>query len=183
MEDLEGLLVGVQQGDKLAFKALYESLKGNIYSYAYRFFRSSDMAEETVQNVFMQVWKHRNSIDPDKSVKAYIYRIARNSVYNQLKQAAHHENYKVHLFYRASQVHNEVEEAVSYKQLLNLYEEAINKLPPQRKLIFRMSRIDFLSHEEIAGRLDISKSTVKDQIVKALRSIKQYLFTQGEIKG
>lgn len=171
----------IREGNQAAFKELYDNLKHRIYTYAYRFFRSSELAEETVQDVFMQVWKYRERIDPEKSINAYIYRIAQNSIYNKLKEVAQQDKYLNHVFYSYVGSYNDVEELVTYKELYGIYEEAINKLPPQRQLIFRMSRMDFLSHDEIAEQLAISKNTVKDQIVKSLKFIKQYMHTHAEL--
>jgi len=174
-------ITAIRKGDTGAFRVLYDTLKQDIYAYAHRFFRDTALAEETVQDVFMQVWKHRETLDPAQSIKAYVYRIARNHIYNKLKAFARQEKYQKHVFYSHITTSNDVEDFVDYKELQSLYEEAISKLPPQRQLIFRMSRMDFLSHDEIAEQLAISKNTVKDQMVKALKFIKQYMLAHTDL--
>ncbi|MFC0316744.1 MULTISPECIES: RNA polymerase sigma-70 factor [Olivibacter] len=173
-------IIAIRAGNQKAFRLFYDDLKHPIYNYAFRFFRSAILAEEIVQEVFMQIWKHRATLDPTQSAKAYTYRIARNLIYNKLKEIVRHEEYINHVFYSHAVSHEAVEDSLDYKELQQLYEEAISKLPPQRQLIFRMSRIEFLSHEEIADQLAISKNTVKDQIVKALKFIKQYMLAHTE---
>lgn len=175
------MITAIRAGNAKAFKVLYDLLKQDVYAYAYRFFRSSDLAQEAVQDVFMQVWKYRENLDPTQNLKAYVYRIARNSLYNKLKQLAHQEQYASHIFYSRAASHNDVEDWVNCKELQEIYKEAINKLPTQRQLIFKLSRVEFLSHEEIADQLCISKNTVKDQIVKALKFIKHYMHTHAEL--
>ncbi|WP_335311238.1 RNA polymerase sigma-70 factor [Olivibacter sp. CPCC 100613] len=175
------MITAIKAGNANAFNVFYDLFKQDIYTYAYRFFRSKDLAQEIVQDVFLQIWKYRERIDPEQNIKAYTYRIARNNIYNKLKQIAHQEQYISHVFYSQMASYNEVEDWMNCKELREIYEEAIHKLPKQRQLIFRMSRVEFLSHEEIADQLAISKNTVKDQIVKALKFIKQYMLTRTEL--
>ncbi|WP_166670791.1 RNA polymerase sigma-70 factor [Olivibacter sp. XZL3] len=175
------MITAIRAGNPKAFKVFYDLLKQDVYAYAYRFFRSSELAQEAVQDVFMQVWKYRENIDPEQNLKAYVYRIARNSIYNKLKQIAHQGRYASHVFYSQAASHNDLEDWIHCKELREIYEEAINKLPTQRQLIFKLSRIEFLSHEEIADQLCISKNTVKDQIVKSLKFIKHYMYTHAEL--
>ncbi|GAA4802522.1 RNA polymerase sigma-70 factor [Olivibacter ginsenosidimutans] len=174
-------VIAIQNGDSRAFKELYETMKHRVYTYAYRFFRSKELAEEIVQDVFMQIWKYRERIDPEKNIEAYIFQIARNHIYNKLKQIAHHERYVGHVFYHYANSDNGVEDLLNYKELQEIYEEAVRKLPARRQLIFRLSRTEFLSHDEIAEQLCISKNTVKDQIVKSLKFIKHYMHTHAEL--
>lgn len=174
-------VTAIRDGNKKAFRLFYDELKHPIYNYAFRFFRSAELAEETVQDVFMQIWKHRETLDPAQNTKAYTYRIARNIIYNRLKEMARQEEYINHVFYSHAVSYDAVANSLDYKELQQLYEEAISKLPPQRQLIFRMSRVEFLSHEEIANQLAISKNTVKDQMVKALKFIKQYMLAHTEL--
>jgi len=178
---MDTTIIAIRKGDSKAFKELYDAMKHQIYAYAYRFFRSKELAEEMVQDVFMQVWKYRERIDPEQNSKAYIYQIARNRIYNRLKEFAQQEKYLNHIFYNHVASYNDVEDLMTYKELYEIYEVAISKLPPQRQLIFKLSRVEFLSHEEIADQLCLSKNTVKDQIVKSLKFIKQYMHTHAEL--
>lgn len=158
-----------------AFKALFDQYKDDVFGYALRFFRSRELSEELVQDVFMKLWLNWESIDGDKNIKSYIFTIAKHTIYNKLKSFVVQQTYLNDVFYNYSIESNAVEELVHYKELKGIYDQAVEKLPSQRQRIFRLSREENLSHEEIAEQLHISKNTVKDQMVKSLKFIRHYL--------
>src|SRR5690606_23630247 len=139
------------------------------------YFRSAALAEDMVQEVFAKVWSHRESLDASQGIKAYIYRTARNTIFSQLKRAACDRQMREHVFYRQPAQHNETEDRYLHNELLGLYKEAVTKLPPQRQLVYTMSRDEGMTHDEIAEQLTLSKNTVKDQIVKASHFIRRYI--------
>lgn len=161
--------------DSSHFEKLYNEMKDDIYTYAYRFFRSSAMAEDTVQDVFLQIWKSRDKLDDQNNIRAYIFRTARNNIFNKLKRAAMTQRHDQQLTSLQELIGNSTEESVNMKELLCLYEEAIDKLSRQKKNIYNMSRKNELSHQEIADQLSLSKNSVKDAIVKSSKFIRQYL--------
>ncbi|MNV23851.1 RNA polymerase sigma factor [compost metagenome] len=123
----------------------------------------------------MKLWLNWESIDSDKNIKSYIFTIAKHTIYNKLKSFVVQQTYLNDVFYNYSIESNAVEELVHYKELKGIYDQAVEKLPSQRQRIFRLSREENLSHEEIAEQLHISKNTVKDQMVKSLKFIRHYL--------
>lgn len=175
MDDWNAITQGIAVGDSTAFRTCFDLLHQDIYGYAYRYFKSKELAEDVVQDVFGAVWAHRHSLDANQGIKAYIYRIARNTIFNQLKRATYDQDMRAFVCRSQSAQHNELEEGYFFGELQGLYEEAVSKLPSQRQLVFRLSRNEGLSHEEIAERLAISKNTVKDQIVKASAFIRKYV--------
>lgn len=169
---------GIALGDTDVFRQCFDLLHQDIYRYAFAYFRTPELAEDTVQDVFAKLWAHRHAIDTEKCIRAYIYRIARNTIFNQLKRATYDQRMRNMVFHNRQQAaHNEVEESFLYGELNDLYQEAIKKLPPQRQLVFTLSRSEGMSHEEIAEQLTISRNTVKDQIVKASHFIRHYIST------
>ncbi|WKN44127.1 RNA polymerase sigma factor [Tunicatimonas pelagia] len=175
------LIKRVSQGDHLAFKQIFNQHKDAIFGYSYKFIKSSTLAEETVQEVFLKIWQNRAKLDPAYPIKPYLYKVARNHVYNTLRNAAYSDQLKEQVFYRQTACRNVTEDQVVYRDLEAFQEQAIQGLPTRRQLIFRMSRTEGLSHEEIAQRLNISPNTVKDQITKALRTIKEQLHIHTDI--
>ncbi|WP_257666042.1 RNA polymerase sigma-70 factor [Parapedobacter tibetensis] len=175
MVDWKTVAKNISNGDIVAFRQCFDSLRQDIYRYAMAYFRSCELAEDTVQDVFTTLWANRQSIDVDLNLKAYIYRIARNIIFNQLKRATYDQRMRNIIFQGVCAAGNEIEEGYFYEELNGLYQEAIDKLPPQRQLVFTMSRNEGVSHDEIAQRLALSKNTVKDQIVKASRFIRNYI--------
>jgi RNA polymerase sigma-70 factor (ECF subfamily) len=76
---------------------------------------------------------------------------------------------------RIATVHNDTEEDMLVSDLEQFTERIINKLPRQQQLIFRLSRVEHLTHKEIADQLQISPNTVKNHMVEALKTLKSQL--------
>lgn len=164
-----------------AFKIVFDQFKNAVFGYAFRFFRSRELSEELVQDVFMKLWVNWDSLDATKNIKPYLFTIAKNTIYNKLKSFVVEQTYLNDVFYNYSMESNAVEELVQYRELKGIYDMAVAKLPAQRQRIFKLSREENMSHDEIAQELNISRNTVKDQMVKSLKFIRQYLETNAEL--
>lgn len=171
----------MSEGDHLAFRQIFNQYKDPIFGYSYKLTKSPTLAEEAVQEVFLKIWQNREKLDASRPIKPYLYKIAQNYVYNTLRNAAYSDKLKEQIFYNPPVCRNVTEDQVVYRDLEAFKEKAIKNLPIRRQLIFRMSRVEGLSHEEIAHRLNISPHTVKDQIVKALKTIKEQLHIHTDI--
>lgn len=181
-ENPDGLLVRelLSQNEK-AFKKLYEKYRGDIFAYSRSLLKSEAAAEEIVQDVFMKVWIHSNSLDPGLCFKAYVFTIARNLCFNQLHRATNNQLLREEIFYKSQASQNLTEDTVLEAEYEKVKTSAVNLLPPKRKQIFEMSRTQGKSHEEISRELGISISTVKGQMSKALESIRQYLVIHTDL--
>lgn len=175
MIDWNTITQRIAAGDTGAFRICFDELHQEVYGYAFHYFRSNALAEDVVQEVFAKIWSHRQALDASQGIKPYLYRTARNTIFSQLKRAACDRQMREHVFYRQPAQHNETEERYLHDELLGLYKEAVTMLPPQRQLVYTMSRDEGLTHDQIAEQLTLSKNTVKDQIVKASHFIRNYI--------
>lgn len=112
---------------------------------------------------------------------AYLKKITLNHVLNHLKKVAREKTLQNELFNYLSLIRNNAEDSLLEKELLKTYEEAIAQLPPQKKIIYQLSRNEELSHDEIAKKLNISKNTVKNHMVEATKFIRNYVSKNGSI--
>lgn len=179
--DEQEIILKVAKGDHNAFRQVFDRYRDVLYGYSFKLTKSEVLAEEAVQETFMKVWKNRANLNAELSIKAYLYKITQNHVYNGLRNAAYDDKLKAEVFYSRIDSYYSTEDQVIYQDLEAFKETAIANLPARRQLIFQMSRVQHFSHEEIATQLGISQHTVKDQIVKALKSIKKYLQTHADI--
>lgn len=168
-------------GDEAAFRAIFDLYRDRLFCYCLKFTKSREAAEEIVQDVFIKVWENRQAVNPDLSFKAYLYQITKNLAFNFLKKAAGEVSFKRKVLLYLEVAHNQPEEACILQDYEQLAEKAIQMLPPQRQLIFRMSRREGMSHEEIAAILGISKNTVKVQIVKASKTLRDFFQLHTDI--
>lgn len=171
----------VSEGNHLAFRQIFDQYRDRLFGYSYRFTKSQMLAEEVVQEVFLKLWQNRETLDAQLPIKPYLYKITQNLVYNTLRKAAYDNQLKEQVFYRYHNTYYSTEDQVIYRDLETFKDRAIERLPAKRQRIFRMSRTQGLSHKEIAEQLGISQHTVKDQIVKALKSIKKQLQIHTDI--
>jgi RNA polymerase sigma-70 factor, ECF subfamily len=173
------LAVKIRDDDKSAFKYLYDRYNKKLYYFSLRYYISSEEAEEMVQSIFISIWEHRKSLDAGMSVRNFLYRSAVNYIYNYLKKKAIREK-----FIRSEIQKGEPQTLITYDQIFyHDLERSLNRivetLPSEQQKIFKMSRFDGFTHEEIACRLNLSVRTVENQIYRALKMIKSKM--NGEI--
>lgn len=162
-------------GDTDAFRRVYNQYHANVYRYALKFVKSRELAKEIVHDVFLKVWEKREQLNPAFSLEGYLIRICKNHVLNVLLKAAREEAWKKEVLHLAERTANQTEDVVVYADYAKYADLAIAQLPPQRQLIFKMCRLEGKSYEEAAQALGISIGTVRDHMLKAGRTVRQYL--------
>ena len=163
------------EGDELAFEKLYRLYSERLLAYLIRLLKSEDMACEVLHEVFIKLWNNRQHIDATQSFRSYLFRIAENCVYDFFRKAARDKKLQTILIHSACEDYNPIEEAVYMKERSQLLQEAIDALPPKRRQVFQMIKIEQRSYEEVSHMLHVSVSTVNDHIVKATKSIRENL--------
>jgi RNA polymerase sigma-70 factor (family 1) len=171
----------VAHGDETAFTTIFYHYSKRIYPFVLKKTKSKIIAEEIVQEIFMQLWSSRKNLAHVENYESYIFTIAANKVYKYFKKIASEEKLLKALWNRVNELRYTIEEIIELKESEELIKKLIDKLPPQRKKIYLLSREQGLSHSEIAQHLNISTSTVNNQLTEALRFIKQYLQEMPEV--
>ncbi|MFB6456815.1 RNA polymerase sigma factor [Chitinophaga sp. Hz27] len=171
-EDLCELLA---QGSQDAFRELYNRYWKKVYKIALTYLKQPQEAEDLVQNIFIKLWLKRSTIATVQHMDSYLRVVARNEVVsylrkNQLSLLA--LDLTTDLQADDSQLPHTM--AVS-RESAEMISKAIAQLPPQRRQVFKLSREQGLSYDQIASRTGIVRETVKKHIVRALVSIRQYL--------
>lgn len=174
------VILRLQQDDSDAFLELYNQYHQPLYHYVLRFVKSPAIAEDVLQDVFLKIWEIRSRINPDLSVKAYLYRICRNSVFKLLKKMAVDENLRVQVLQQFGQSVADADLKVLWQQYETLLQAAINRLPPQRQKVFRLCREEGKTYEQVAEELGISRNTVKEHMVLAMKLIREHIDQYGD---
>ena len=176
----QSVLLRLQKGDSEAFQELYNRYHQQLYHYVLRFVKSPALAEDVLQDVFLKIWEIRSRINPGLSFKAYLYRICRNSVFKLLKKMAVDENLRVRVFQQFAQSVADTDLKVLWQQYEEILQAAINRLPPQRQKVFKLCREEGKTYEQVADELGISRNTVKEHMVLAMKLIREHLDQYGD---
>ena len=178
--DINSLTTELKNSSEVAFRSLFDIYYQDIYKFSFSLLKSKEFAEENVQDVFLKVWLHRENLNLEKSFKAYLFTIARNGAFNFLNKAANDASLKDEVFYVSQKSYDEGDYSIREEDCKKLRKQAIKQLPPKRKKIFKMSRKHGKTYEEISQELGISVSTVKNQMSKALETLRIYLKNHGD---
>ena len=174
--DEKELLEQVAQGNEWAFNILFERHWDHLYNYIMRLTKSHEVAEEIVVDVFLKLWTGRELVPGIHNMDAFLFRVAQNKAMNFFRLAA--RNARIQKIIGEAIRQAEVPGADSRlldKEAQGILREAIDKLSFQRRLVFTLHRIQGLSNDEIAKRLNLSRQTVKNTMVDAQRSLRQIL--------
>lgn len=173
------LIIGLRNSEESVFAMVYDSYKTKLYSFAWRFLKNKALSQEVVQETLINLWTNRHQLDVNYPLGPYLYKIARRLTLNVLRNAATAGAAREKLWSDLGEAHNETEEAVLLADLQEFTDQSVAKLPKQQQLVFKLSRYEGLSHEEIAARLNISKNTVNNHLVEALKNLRQQFKESG----
>ncbi|WP_443938300.1 RNA polymerase sigma factor [Pedobacter sp. MW01-1-1] len=158
--------------DADAFEVVFKNFKPKLYNFSWRFLRNKAQCEEVVQETFIKLWINRKKLDHNFSLAPYVFTIARRLTLNSLRNRST-ASLAIEKFWKDVKYdHNETEEAVFLTDLMGCAEKAISKLPKQQQMVFSLSRNKGYSHQEIALQLNLSKNTVNNHLVEALRKLR-----------
>ncbi|WP_183558962.1 RNA polymerase sigma-70 factor [Mucilaginibacter sp. SP1R1] len=174
--DLE-LVSMLKDGDLTAFTEIHRRYYGVLYSHAYKRLPDSEEVKDILQELFICIWNNRETINIGSNLPAYLYTSVRNRILNIFKHQKIESDYITSFLHFAHQNEPLADEPFRIKELVAIVEAEVSLLPPQMRLIFEMSRNSYLSHQEIADKLNISSLTVRKQINNSLKILRVKLGT------
>ena len=158
--------------DESAFKELFSILYPPLKKFAAGFLRSSETAEETVADVFMEIWRRRTELMEIEDLKVYMYICVRNASLRKLQQQKKDATVSLDDFtYEFTSTYISPEDAMLTSELLQKIQAVINELPPRCKLVYKLAKEDKLRYKDISAILNISVKTVDNQLAMALKRI------------
>jgi len=175
-------LVKLVKGDDVsAFGQLYHNYRARLYHNIFRMIKSTDDSEEILQETFVKIWVNRHNLDPERSFQAYVFKISENLVYDFFRKAALNRKLHDHLVNVGSSNSNNIERYIFYKESNQLFNQAVENLPPRRKEIYKLCKIEGKSYDEVSKSLGISISTINEHIVKASRAVRKFFILSANI--
>ncbi len=161
------------------FDRIFDKYKKRVYVYVLTVVKSPFLAEEITQEIFIKLWLYRDKLQEITNLDGFIFKIVRNHSLNHLRKAAYDERLLQEIVSFIVPEQNNIDDKLIVNDYTVLMAEALKKLSSQRRLVYELSRNNGLNHEEIAVRLNLSKNTVKNHIVSALKHIRNYLIENG----
>ena len=173
------LLLAIKEGDTTPFKVLYDRYWERLYLKACRRV-DKDVAKDIVQEVMTTLWRRRKEVDTlrDGGLGPYLFTAVKYRVIS-------------HYAYSAGEIRNDdiferlsapgQAQSLETKELTELIESEVNRLPARMQQVFRLSREDDLSIADIATRLNLSEQTVKNQLTEALKRLRAAIKSSDDI--
>lgn len=161
-----------REGDEIAFREIYTYFSPKVYRFAYSFLKEKQHSEEIVQETFLSLWENHHKFEENKPLEPYLFTIAKRLVLDQLRKKISTDTLRSKLLVAISVQHNETEEQIIFSDMLVFAEKAIKELPQQQQMVFRLSRLEGLSYDEIAQRLNLSRNTVKNHLGVAAKKLR-----------
>ena len=162
----------IKDGDISAYEKMFRLHYARLTGYVCRLLKNKEVAEDIVQNAFVKFWINRATLDPARSGVNLLYVMARNAALDYLKSRySSSEALDAGVSDKAS-TDPGPDEILDYKDKMQRVEESISALPPQRQLVFRMSKYFHMTNREIAEQLNISEATVRKHIELAKKDLK-----------
>ena len=177
------LLAGLRQNDHESFARLYQRYSERLYGNLLRLVKHAPTAEELLQDIFIGVWEKRHTIEIHTSFRAYLFRIGEHKVYDFYRRLRRDKQLYAYIKAAASGQYTHIEEALLLRENAQLLHAAVAALPPQRRQVFELCKLQGKSYQEASALLGISTSTINDHIVKATRSIRQFIYAQNDTTG
>lgn len=172
------LLLKIAEGDQTAFKDLFHSWRDKLYFFILRITHSPATAEDILQDVFLKIWTNRATLSSIRHFDAYIYQMSRNQAITGMRRMAQETLILAELKKAPEPAE---EDTVAHRELNNKFQAILHKLPTQQRLVYTLTHLQGLKHEEVAQQLKISSSTVKNHMTRALYTIRQELLQHLEM--
>ncbi|HMR17654.1 MAG TPA: RNA polymerase sigma-70 factor [Sphingobacterium sp.] len=166
------LFVLCKAGDETGFRVIYDRYWVVLYRHAYRLLGNEAEAQDAVQEVFVNLWDRIHDLDMETSLKAYLYTAVKNTVLNIFQKEKNKNKFILSLGDFMEHSEAIADHRLRERILQEKIEKEVALLPAKMRKIFELSRMQQLSHKEIAKALNLSDKTVKKQISNAVRLLR-----------
>ncbi len=161
------LIRDFKKGDSRAFEKLFQKYHKKLYAFLFNLLHSKEDAEEIVQETFIKIWEKRKDFIDGYSFHSFLFTIAKNAFLNLNRKKINRVVFEERLNFLEEISSGRTDDYILFKETKEIITTIIEGLPPKRKEIFLLRKIEGLSRKEIAEELNISISTVDNQLMKA----------------
>ena len=177
-DEAQALVKALKEGNQLAFSIVYKTYAAQTFSLAFKYLLNKELAEDAVQNLFLKLWLKKEEIDETKPINRYLFTMLKNDLLNTLRDSKKN----IYLLEDCLSMVLELEDNSQNENLkqeqMNIIQQALEQLSPQRRKVFEMKVSGKYSNQEIADKLNLSINTIKFQYSQSLQQIRA---TVGEL--
>lgn len=166
--------MGITKITKEKFDQYFNDYYTNLCRFTLTFVVDAPVAEEIVQEVFVYLWEKRGSIEIKNSIRAYLYVATKHAALKYKRAGTIRKKYEDD-YSQNREISEELDALSESRELTELLNAAIDRLPEKCKEIFKLKYYEELSYKEIAEKLNISPKTVDNQIGIAIKKIRENL--------
>jgi len=179
MIDEAKLITALQKGDIFAFNQLYKKYSQKVYNFTHKHIEQEADIEDLIQEVFITIWNRREDINEQQSFNGYLFTITLNSIRKYYRKKIKNRQLAENWLITAGKVSDITLDTVEYRNISEIAQKIIDKLPPKRKEVFILSREKGLRNDEIADMMKISKKTVENHLNLALKELRSQLVREA----
>ncbi len=169
------LYEAIREGDQYAFSRYYETSLDRLVTLVTRITKDSEEARNIAQDTFIKLWQQRGQIDPAQSLDGFVSTVAWNAALDFLKRKQAHAKFHHEQMFTQSAEDISGEEELIATETGRRIENIVHNMPPQRRRVFEMSRVEHLTYNQIAERMMISHGTVHRHMKLALQELRYIL--------
>lgn len=167
------LLQACSNGNISAYEEIFLRYSDRMYKFALKYTRDPNVAEEIMMDVMLWIWENRERLAGVSNLPSYLFAATRNKVFNQLRKKAL-ETFSLEDVAGEGHLKDfSANSSMEFEELYRHYEKSLERLSPQCKAVFTLSRQEELSYPEISKKLNISVKTVEGHITSALKSLRK----------
>jgi RNA polymerase sigma-70 factor (ECF subfamily) len=167
------LIQGLKAGSYKAFDGIYKMYAKRLYAYSLQFTKSSEDAEEIVQDVFVKLWTNREKIKQEDTLRSLLFIMTKHHLINAFHSKVNEPIYEDFVDYKNEISVNDTGQQLEYEDFERKFTKAVMQLPLTQQKVVKLSKIEQLSNKEIAEKLSLSEQTVKNQLSIALKELRK----------
>ncbi len=177
--DDDRLLTLLAEGNRDVFESIYYRYHAAIYQNVFKLTKDNAATEDIVQETFIRLWQKKNLLKAGYSLGGWLFVVSYNQSVNWLRHKL--VDSKVKQWYS---IHNTEPDIVNeYDYQMELLENAIRQLPPQKRRVLELCKLQGKSYQQAAEEMNISSHTVKEYLSGAMKSVRKYAVSHPEYKA
>lgn len=170
-----------KNGDESAFNHLFKLHFQKLLRFSSRYILDPELAKEMAMDVMFKAWQKKDELAHDRpSLEPFLFHLLKAAIIDQFRKKSL-SVLPIDEMLREPASNERADDLICYRELSNLYQQSLNSLSPQRRLVFQMRQQQGMSYQEIADELQISSKTVNRHLSDSFHTVRNFLRKNGEI--